>query len=280
MWSRNKTVFFCLSFLFSLFVGSSVVGQNLFDCEHSRSYADYLFSVQDYERASNEYERILYSCDTASIRHLLLKSYRLSGRYPQAFRQLNRLYPQVGGAPDFARQEYLKLTMLTARYSQVDSLLKTNFVSPTDTRIFQLKNQVLTNRWSEATQQLATLDSNQLINRSEYGALLEKAQQFRPKKPWVAGALSTVIPGLGKVYARDRKDGIISFIFIGSLAYQAYRAFNRRGSDSVAGWIFTGAGIGFHLGNIYGSVKSARQYNQRQLQQLNHEAKRLSFSDF
>ncbi len=35
-------------------------GQNLYDLEHSRQYANYLFQNQEYELAAKEYDRITF----------------------------------------------------------------------------------------------------------------------------------------------------------------------------------------------------------------------------
>ena len=254
--------------------------QNLFDCQHSVQYASYLFSTQDYLRAANEYERILFVCDSTSIRVNLLASYRLAGLYDRSFNQFRRLYPVSTSMPTFARHEYIKLLLLTKRYNQADSLLADRWLMAKESDVYAFKRSVLSNNWALASKQILLLDSTQLLYRSAYLQLLEQASRFSPKKAGLAGVLSAVIPGLGKVYAGDRKDAIVSLLFVGGLGFQAYRAFSRRGSGSVAGWLYASAGFGFYLGNIYGSVKAVRQYNQRRFTQFNNEARQLSFSDF
>lgn len=263
------------------FIISIANAQNIFDCQHSQRYADYLYTTQDYQRAANEYERILFSCDSLDVREALLRSYRLAGLYERAFRQLNRLFPLSNSLPAYARHEYIKLFLLTRQYNAIDSLIqRTDWLTPQEATMYALKKSMLTADWLLARQHLSRLDSSQLLNRNQYGQLINQASAFTPKKPLLAGALSALVPGLGKLYARDRKDAIVSILFVGGLAFQAYRAFHRRGPESLAGWLYAGVGFGFYLGNIYGSVKSARQYNQRYKTQFNNEAKRLSFSDF
>lgn len=81
------------------------------------------------------------------------------------------------------------------------------------------------------------------------------------KSPLIAGALSTFIPGAGKVYAGKWKDGLVSLLFVGANAYTAYRGFSSTGIRSPYGWLFGGLSAGFYIGNIYGSQKAARIYN-------------------
>jgi hypothetical protein len=87
--------------------------------------------------------------------------------------------------------------------------------------------------------------------------------------------LSTAIPGLGKAYTGDWKDGIVSLIFTGGMAFQAVRKFNQFGANNYRPWVYTAIGSGFYLGNIYGSVKSAKNKNRKKINQLQHEASDL-----
>ena len=84
------------------------------------------------------------------------------------------------------------------------------------------------------------------------------------KSRFLAGSLSAIIPGMGKVYSGRWKDGIISLLFVAGTGYQAYRAFNDKGIESVYGWIMGSLSLGFYIGNIYGSAKAARLYNTKQ----------------
>jgi TM2 domain-containing membrane protein YozV len=81
------------------------------------------------------------------------------------------------------------------------------------------------------------------------------------KSPFVAGTLSTILPGAGKVYAGRWKDGLVSLLFVGANAYSAYRGFSSGGIQSPYGWLFGGLSAGFYIGGIYGSQKAARIYN-------------------
>lgn len=92
--------------------------------------------------------------------------------------------------------------------------------------------------------------------------LSKQAKAFKPKKPWVAVMMSAILPGSGKFYTGNYKDGIFSLLVVGGSAFQAYRGFNKDGVSSTSGWIFAGLTTGFYAGNVYGSAKSAQVYNQ------------------
>ena len=256
-----------------------VFSQDLFDCDHTTRYARYLYDTQEYDKAANEYERVLINCDSLAVLPRLFAAYRLNGNYEQLNRRMNQLFPRPATQPAFVLLERLKLAFLTERYAQVDSMLKSPATSPVDSVYYRLKYQSLTNQWEQAGNQLSRLNTTQLPNHRDWDRLIQQGEQNKAKSPLLAASLSTLVPGLGKVYARDWKDALVSFLFVGGLAYQSYRAFHRR-PDGAAGWAYATVGAGFYIGNIYGSYKSARQYNQRRLTRLHNEAKRLSFLDF
>jgi hypothetical protein len=83
------------------------------------------------------------------------------------------------------------------------------------------------------------------------------------KSPVSAVLLSTVIPGMGKIYCGRTTDGLYSLLLIGLSGWQAYDGFDKDGSKSTKGWIFASLGSVFYLGNIYGYVVSAKIYNRR-----------------
>ncbi|MCD5383470.1 hypothetical protein LR066_01750 [candidate division WOR-3 bacterium] len=82
------------------------------------------------------------------------------------------------------------------------------------------------------------------------------------KSPAIAGLLSSVVPGAGKIYSGRSIDGIQSFITVGAAALQAYLGFRKDGIRSIRGWISSSVGVVFYLGNIYGSVIAARIHNE------------------
>ena len=95
----------------------------------------------------------------------------------------------------------------------------------------------------------------------------------KTKSPVKAGIFSAVIPGSGRVYTQDYTNGLLSLLFIGGSAWQSASRFKQNGITSVTGWIYGGIAFGFYLGNIYGSVKSAKKYNNKKYQILDEKTK-------
>lgn len=85
-----------------------------------------------------------------------------------------------------------------------------------------------------------------------------KLSAYHPKSPWVAGALSAVIPGLGKIYAGKIKQGIGAFLPIASLGLLTYEAFNKGGIKSARFIGYSSVFLIFYTANIWGSAVSVK----------------------
>jgi len=86
------------------------------------------------------------------------------------------------------------------------------------------------------------------------------ALKFR--SPVVAGILSAVIPGLGKVYAGKKKQGLGAFFPVLSSALLTWEAYNRGGLKDARFWIFGTIFTTFYIGNIWGSISAVSIKNQ------------------
>jgi len=81
------------------------------------------------------------------------------------------------------------------------------------------------------------------------------------KSSTVAGIMSAIIPGSGKIYVGEVSDGIVAFLVTGIFVFLAYDNF--QANHTTRAWIFTGAGALFYGGNIYGSVAAAQVHNAK-----------------
>jgi tetratricopeptide (TPR) repeat protein len=78
-------------------------------------------------------------------------------------------------------------------------------------------------------------------------------QQHKRKSPLLAGAMSAIIPGSGKIYAGKTGQGLITFIQNLALGLQAYEAFRRDGWKSPRFLVYGSLFTFFYVGNIWGS---------------------------
>ncbi len=88
--------------------------------------------------------------------------------------------------------------------------------------------------------------------------LAHEIEQHRPKKPWLAGAMSAVIPGSGKFYAGKKGEGVANFlgtVSFGAIAWENYRKLGLKNAKTI---IFGGIFAATYVSNIYGSAMSVK----------------------
>ncbi len=253
---------FVLLFLLIILGNLKGITQNSIYSEKNLSeFANYLFSTNQYDFASEEYERLVFKYplqDEYKLR--LINSYRLAGEYNKGITTCWKYIKQDPANNRQFKTEYAKLSILSDNYPNMDLLLKT--MDSGDS----LRNNI------ELASRLIFLDRKEInlqninpelvdYNLLEFYYQLDK---IKKKSPFLAGAMSTIIPGSGKFYTNRWKDGIVALIFVGITGYQSYRGFSQKGIKSTYGWVMGGISASFYLGNIFGSAKSANVYNQHQ----------------
>jgi hypothetical protein len=113
-------------------------------------------------------------------------------------------------------------------------------------------------RWDEARQLDAAAPSPVAGPWQQQDREIIRRYETLPRKsPWVAGALSAVVPGLGRVYIGRWPDGLMSFLLVGLTAAVSAQGFYEDGRDSVRGWILGGIAALLYVGNVYGSAVGA-----------------------
>jgi len=252
--------------LFSINIYAQDQDQDIYDYSHTLRYAHYLFISQNFTQAADEFERLLFmDPENDSISYFLLKSYRLDHNFNKGITRAERIFPDVTKMPESPALEYAKLNMLQGNYAQTLFLLNHNSkIAPSTRSLHRLNVSMLQTDLKQAHEVLRH-DSIMLSNvYTPYMNLIYQGNHLKHKSPGLAMAFSAVVPGSGKLYSRDYKDAVVSFIFVGMSAFQAYRGFDKRGADSAYTWIYTGLAAGFYIGNIYGAYKSAKDFNLRQ----------------
>ncbi|MBK8701587.1 MAG: hypothetical protein IPN29_19370 [Saprospiraceae bacterium] len=261
---QKMLVFICL-----MLIKLTIVAQDLKkDSLQMSGFARFLYDQNLYEFAAQEYERLtyLYPLDKHHL-IMLLKSYRKLNQYDKIEQKGSTLSLD----DDQILKEYL-LSLALNEQADVAELIYSqhpNVLSSSDARRLELDFKVMKQDWSAADQLYHKFG----IQDAGYYALIRKGIAQKYKSPWKAGLLSGILPGSGRLYAKDTKDGIISFIFIATTTYQAYRRFSKGGIKSAGGWIYGGFATGFYIANIYGSVNAAKKYNKQQKAKLHAEGK-------
>ena len=249
--------------------------------ENVRKFADFLYEQGEFFRASGEYQRYLFhisekEAESEKIRYKIALCYRFAGQTEQAIENFQTLL-QTHPKSQFASRAYYQIGatyFFIDRFEQSTQFLSEALPYITDKRQRAEAEQLIglsylmQKQWSEASEVFKILQGSDVISVKEkalaYHNYAETGAQLPTRSPFLAGVLSTIVPGSGRLYTGLRiGDAVTSLITVGVTGWQAYDGFRRDGLSSVKGWTLgTISGI-FYLGNIYGSVISARVYNRR-----------------
>ena len=87
-------------------------------------------------------------------------------------------------------------------------------------------------------------------------------QNIEPKSAFLAGLYSSLLPGMGKVYAGDYGSGVSAFLTNAALGAMFYENFRKDGIKDPKTIIFGTLFSAFYIGNIWGSVVNVKVHNQ------------------
>ena len=244
--------------------------------ENVLKFADFLYAQGDYLRAADEYQRYLFYKlqDTDQIHYRIAVSYRFGGKTEQALQGFETLL-RTAPKSQFAGRAYYQIGatyFLQGQFERSVQFLGEVLPRITDTRQHAEAEQLIglsylkQKRWSEASAVFKTLQASDVLSIREkavvYHDYAEKGAGLATRSPFLAGILSTIVPGAGRLYTGRLGDALTSLFTVGFTGWQAYDGFRRDGISSAKGWTLgTLCGI-FYVGNIYGSVISARVYNR------------------
>ncbi len=239
-------------------------------------FAEYLYQEGDYLRAAGEFQRyLLLAEDSTHNAAILLKvgeCYLLGGQYQQSITFFQRVidenppsnykenaayqiaysYTKSGDYHQSVRYLHEYLSQCSTICGKFSDLLGINYLYLRD---WEKAHQVFSSRINQGGQSFDSLAPS--LDR-----LALAGTQISYKSPLVAGMMSSLIPGAGKMYAGRMSDGLYSLITIGLTVWQAYGGFRNNGTHSVKGWIYGSLAGVFYLGNIYGSIVSVRIHNE------------------
>jgi hypothetical protein len=261
--------------LLLLIISFTTFGQDIFSYENSRKYGEYLIKSGQFELASKEFERLVFLVpNNDTLKTNLLRAYRLSNQNSLGIAKLSVLYDNPSKVPYSSALEYTKLQMQNQSWPEAKKFWNQNENFSSDDKVlFNVTSEIFNNNFNIARISLKDLKNPENELGVGYRSILEK--ETHKKSPALAALMSTVLPGSGKAYSNNWKDGLVSLIFTAGMAFQSYRNFNKFGTNNHRGWIYGGIGLGFYLGNIYGSVKSTKDFNRKKINALKHEASAL-----
>lgn len=260
-----RIIFFLgIHFTFNTFIKSQINQDSLKNVD----FALFLYNQKLYDLAAQEYEKISFIYPKEN-KHLI--SLFACYRQLNQFEKIEKKSKVLDLNDSLILKEYLLSLALSDQVdiAKVIHEEKKTILDEETSKQFDVDFLMLQKKWKEADKLL--YDKN--MNRPAHKEIITKGLNTKYKSPFVGGIFSAMIPGSGRIYAKDTKDGIISMIFIGSTAFQAYRRFDKNGIKSVGGWIYGGLSLGFYIANIYGSVKAVHRFNNNNKKVLHEKAK-------
>jgi len=266
--------------LLLIFVGLPYIAsaQNIYDAEHSLKYGRYLESDRKYQQAIQEYERALKYLTTND--NLKLKvinlGVKLMGK-EYAISKLESFYPAKELMPLLYVKKYCTLLLMTGQNLKLDTIINTNKLLNDSIKYFYHFNEILlSHKWVELKQNTIPYIDIQ----KNYKDILTEVKNHKHKSPFVAASMSAIIPGMGKLYTGNSRDGLITMVIIALNTFEAYRGFTKYGTKSVLGWVSGGIALGYYGGGIYGSWKAASKYNNDFNNKIKNETEELLLTDF
>jgi tetratricopeptide (TPR) repeat protein len=140
--------------------------------------------------------------------------------------------------------------------------IKTDKKNLNSLRYFEKAGGALLNRnFKKFRNEFSKVDTSYYPIADESGKLNQYATKLgnhKPKSPFLAGMMSAIIPGSGKIYAGKTGEGISSLITVTGLGLVTWENYNKKGPTNVKTLIFGSIFSAFYIGNIYGSVFSVK----------------------
>lgn len=261
---------------------------NYYSPQNLLKFGDFLFQQGDYLRAASEYQRYLhiYNPDHSHrIYYQIGRCFFNTSRPEEASQYFKKaaedLNDTLQDSALFAYTSALYFSGQSDDFQHAMSSLSNRIMDPErkiQLILLQTGHYLKNEEWKKADTFLkkstAGLAAEESRSISIMEGLTERGLHLPHKSPLLAGVMSTLIPGTGKMYAGRFGDGIFSLLLISGTSWLSYEGFRDSGISSFKGWLFGGLSLFFHTGNVYGSVKAAQVTNHFSKETLQNEVEK------
>lgn len=234
-------------------------------------FALWLFDQKDYSRVVTELKRAIFYSDDLALTQaavfMIAVSYQAGHSWDRAIEAYDdylRAYPQgthAGNARFRQAESAFRKGDFRATKQYADALLAADPHSryADDADFLTALAYLMSRQWREAERRFAAFvaDNPQSPLRSAAETMVQGAVVLRTaphKSKLRAGLLSSLVPGLGQVYAGHEGDGLVTFLLTSTMAALTVNRFNR--DDDTAGVLLGLITLSFYGGNVYGAVSS------------------------
>jgi tetratricopeptide (TPR) repeat protein len=232
------------------------------------AFAKHLIRLKEYEQAIFQLKSLLISRKdfllTDSANYLIAKSYFNLKNFDSSVVFFNKivensnkhieaqLYSSISNAyiGNFTESEKT-LSLIAANDSNLQQLLYLNRAG-----VLLMKND-----FNKAKENIDKFSRNwysvseQQDNLTQLYSTLIK---HKKKSPFIAGALSAIVPGLGKIYTKRVGEGVSAFLITTTMGLVACENLIKDGIKDPKTIIFGSLFGLFYIGNIWGSVISVK----------------------
>lgn len=258
------------------------------------TYGQYLFAQRDYYRAISAFKRSLYfnrgKVSTEEINYRIALSYFAAERYDKAvgafhsfreefpnstFRGMADLY--IGRSWDISGNRELARNIFTR-------VIDENGDAADDVTLALAWSYAQDRKWKETVEVFDQLKlefpESEFAQISAESSADIKNSSVQRKSVWLAAVLS-VMPGGGQLYAGRYADAFNSLLIIGVSAGLAVKGSNLNSGLTRASLFI---GTSFYVGNLYGGINAALQYNKEKeealIQRIGYRLRSTSFFNF
>lgn len=256
---------FALLFLCAVIVPAQFAQEKQIDFNSQKNikrFANHLFCDKDYLRAADEYQRLNAFNENDTIIFKAALSYFFIGDYRSSISNFSKI-PYSSVFYYDANLEQMKARYLMHDFKSMRAFYKNNFFNKEDSSnpekmLFDFSCLAADDELPTKEKFLLPFDQS---DREKISSFYDWKKDPPYKSPVLAGILSALIPGSGKIYTNDISDGIAAFIVTGVFTFLAYDNF--RADHNTRAWIFAGLATLFYGGNVYGSVAAAQIFNAK-----------------
>ena len=240
------------------------------------SFADWLFNRGFYNYARYEYLKDIFDSsieeeeEISKLYNRVAECYLASGKYGEGIKWCMSINEQH--SQDFFPELNITYAILLMKMGHFDKSIeelsnKHLADGPIKSRANFLLGCSEAHQWklNDAIDAWRKIPSNHQLNPiiNEYISYTEKAKQIKFLNP-TNGAVLSIIPGLGYLYAGHNKTALSALIVIGLTSWGTVASFKEdiNGIGYLTGFL----SIGWYSGSIYGSYwacKRKNEYNRR-----------------
>jgi tetratricopeptide (TPR) repeat protein len=249
--------------------------QVVLDSEKQFSFANHFIDREEYDRAVQELERLVYFFPedprVHEARYLIGWCYIKERRFERA----RKILWQVHQDQRLEELGSKALLLIGESYEFQDISEEASYyykriiVEYPETEIAEEARYRLgwakmdEGKWREASETFRQVSEKSVLrdDAMDLSQLSLEGYDIPTKSPTAAGVMAGVLPGLGHAYCGRYKDATISLIINGLFTWAAIEAFNRD-LDALGGLLGV-MELGWYSGNIYSAVNCAHKYNKK-----------------